>query len=67
MYANKIQILNCGPIEDIDIDFPFDMENLKPILLVGENGSGKSILLSYIVTGLLNAQQSIFPENSGIS
>ncbi len=66
MYAKKIQISNYGPIEHLDIALPFDGENPKPILLVGENGSGKSILLSYIVNGLMVAQGVIYPENSEV-
>lgn len=66
MYAKRIQISNYGPIEHIDIALPFNGENPKPILLVGENGSGKSILLSYIVNGLMRAQGSVYPENSEV-
>jgi len=66
MYAKRIQISNYGPIEHIDITLPFNEENPKPILLVGENGSGKSILLSYIVNGLMKAQGSVYPENSEV-
>ena len=62
MYANRIQIHNYGPIDQLDISFPFEGNLPKPILLVGENGSGKSILLSHIVNGLLEAQQVAFPE-----
>ena len=67
MYVKRIQLTNCGPIEHIDITFPFDGENPRPILLVGENGSGKSILLSYILNGLLQAQGRVFPENSEVA
>jgi hypothetical protein len=40
--------------------------NPKPIVIVGENGSGKSIFLSYIVNGLLVAQQIVFTENTEV-
>ena len=66
MYAKKIQIKNYGPIEDIDITFPFDGENPKPVLLVGENGSGKSIFLSHIVNCLMSAQNHVYTENSEV-
>ncbi len=66
MYAKRIQIKNYGPIEDIDITFPFDGENPKPILLVGENGSGKSIFLSHIVNCLMLAQSEVYPNNSEV-
>ena len=66
MYTKKIQITNYGPIDDIDITLPFSGENPKPIVLVGENGSGKSILLSHIVNALMSAQGLIYPENSEV-
>lgn len=66
MYTKKIQIINYGPIDHIDIQFPFNGENPKPVLFVGENGSGKSIILSHIVNGLMAAQGIIYPENSEV-
>ena len=68
MYTKRIQIRNYGPIDHIDITFPFtdEDEKPKPILLVGENGSGKSLLLSHIVDGLMLAQGLIYPENSEV-
>ena len=66
MYAKRIQIINNGPIGHLDINFPFDGENPKPVLLVGENGSGKSIFLSHIVNGLMTAQWVVYPKNSEV-
>ncbi len=62
MYVKKIQLINYGPIDRLDISFPFNDLSPKPILLVGENGSGKSILLSHIVNGLLSAQSVLYPN-----
>ena len=62
MYAKRIQIDNYGPIDRLDIPFPFEVDAPKPVVLVGENGSGKSILLSHIVNGLLVAQSHIYPD-----
>ncbi|MCY4411127.1 MAG: ATP-binding protein [Caldilineaceae bacterium] len=62
MYVERIQLANYGPIVELDIFFPFEGESPKPILLVGENGSGKSIVLSHIVNGLLSAQHLLFPD-----
>ena len=56
MYVKRIQIQNYGPIDILDIEFPFADDKPKPVLLVGENGSGKSILLSHIVNGLVTAK-----------
>ena len=63
MYVKRIQLHNYGPITRLDIECPFDEDKPKPVVLVGENGSGKSILLSHIVNGLLMAQQIAYPEN----
>ena len=35
----------------------------KPVVLVGANGSGKTILLSHIVNGLASAKDHAFPGN----
>ena len=63
MYAKRIQLINYGPIENLDLEFPFNGETPKPVVLVGENGSGKSILLSHIVNGLISAKGIAFPES----
>ena len=63
MYVKRIQLTNYGPISRIDLVCPFDDNKPKPIVLVGENGSGKTILLAHIVNGLLLAQQVAYPRN----
>ena len=62
MYIKRIQIINYGPIDQLDITFPFEGDTPKPVILVGENGSGKSILLSHIVNGLVSAKDIVYPE-----
>ena len=50
MYLKSIHSVNVGPIDDVKIIFPFTEDNLpKPVVIVGENGTGKSILLSNVV------------------
>ena len=63
MYVKRVRITNYGPIEALDIEFPFDGDKPKPVVLVGANGSGKSVLLSNVVNGLLNAQATAYPES----
>ena len=64
MYVKRILLENVGPIHRLDIPFAAADEGpVKPAVFVGGNGSGKSILLSYIVNGLLLAQNAIY-ENS---
>lgn len=69
MYLKKIICQNIGPIEKINIDFPFDNNIPKSLIIVGENGSGKSILLSYLVDSMYeigaNAFQNIV-KNDGM-
>lgn len=63
MYIKKLILENVGPISNGDIDFPFsDSGNPKPVILVGKNGSGKSIALSYVVNAALSARQAIFED-----
>ena len=62
MYTKRIQLVNYGPIDQLDIAFPFEGDTPKPVVLVGENGSGKSILLSHIVNGLISAKGVAYPE-----
>ena len=62
MYAKRIQLTNFGPIEHVDIEPPFNGDAPKPTVLVGQNGSGKSILLAHIVDALLRAKDTVYPE-----
>ena len=63
MYAKRIQIVNCGPIEQQTFfELPFEGDLPKPVVLVGENGSGKSILLSHMINGLLGVRDHVFPN-----
>ena len=66
MYAKRVQITNYGPIGGLDIELPFDGDVPKPVVLVGANGSGKSILLSHIVNGLTSAKDHAYPESPEI-
>lgn len=63
MYFKKIEIENVGPIEHLLIDFPTsDSGAHKPLIIVGENGAGKTILLSYLINTLLTAKQVPFDD-----
>ena len=59
MYVRKVHIDNYGAIKSVNIDFQFyDSGNPKPVLLVGLNGSGKTLFLASIVNGLIEAINS---------
>ena len=62
MYIKRAQIINYGPIDHLEIDFPIENDVPKPVLFVGENGSGKSILLSHIVNALIICKDMIYPH-----
>ena len=62
MYTKRVQLVNYGPIDHLYIAFPFEGDAPKPVLLVGENGSGKSIVLSHIVNGLVSAKNVAYPD-----
>ncbi|MCX7249936.1 MAG: AAA family ATPase [Burkholderiales bacterium] len=63
MYFKNIKIENSGPIEHLSIDFPkTDSGSPKPLVIVGENGTGKTILLSYLVNTLITAKQVAFDD-----
>ena len=50
MYIQKGIYENVGPLKSVNIDFPFNEDGTpKPLIIVGENGSGKSTFLSNIV------------------
>jgi len=64
MFLKRLTVENLGPIERFDIELPFDENgHPKPIILVGENGTGKSILLSLVVNSLIAAKQLFFDDS----
>jgi predicted ATP-binding protein involved in virulence len=62
MYFKSIEIENTGPIDLLKLQFPMDGEKPKPLLIVGANGSGKSILLSHLVNFLIIARNEVFDD-----
>ena len=63
MYLSECRIQNVGPIDLIDLTLPFDSAgNPKPIVLVGRNGSGKSILLAHLIDGLIEFAKMGFQD-----
>ena len=54
MYLKRLSAVNMGPINDVSITFPFEESgNPKPVIIVGENGTGKTTLLSNVDQFLL--------------
>lgn len=54
MYLKTCCLSNTGPVSQFDIEMPFDDGgNPKPVVLVGSNGTGKTVVLSYIADALV--------------
>lgn len=49
MYIKKIVEENIGPIESTQMIMPFNGMYPKPVIIVGENGTGKSTIISNVV------------------
>ncbi len=63
MYLKNIIIKNIGPIENLSVELPFKKNgDPKPIIFVGENGSGKTILQSQIIDGFYEIGTSLFDD-----
>ena len=53
MYIKKVVYKNVGPLDSISIELPFHSNGSpKPLILVGENGSGKTTFLSNIIDSI---------------
>ncbi|WP_107668853.1 hypothetical protein [Cyanothece sp. BG0011] len=71
MYLKDILLENVASIDFLDVTLPFNNDGTpQPIIIVGVNGSGKSVLLSYIADALVEfarvAYRDIVPANSAV-
>lgn len=63
MYLKNVVIKNIGPIDELSVEMPFhNNNNPKPIIFVGENGTGKTILQAQIVDGLYEIGSNLFED-----
>lgn len=59
MYIDSINIYNIGPIDKCTIRSKFDESgNPYPIVIIGDNGKGKTILSSYIADSIIELAKS---------
>lgn len=66
MYIRKIEIKNYGCIENFNLTTNIDENgNPIPIVLIGENASGKTLLLSNIIDSFVEIKRKVF--TNGIS
>jgi hypothetical protein len=65
MYLRECLIENVGPISLLDISLDLNSEgNPKPLIMVGKNGTGKTIFLAYILDALAELAKSKFRDIS---
>jgi predicted ATP-binding protein involved in virulence len=63
MYLTHLFIENIGPISNIELKLPFNDDGTpKPLIFVGENGSGKTMLLSCIVDSFYEIANILFED-----
>lgn len=63
MHLEKINIKNLGPIDEFLIEPRFaENGHAVPIVLVGQNGAGKSLTLAVILDALTEARRASFNE-----
>lgn len=62
MYIRKIVSKNLGPIKKIQLLLPLENGVPKPVVLVGENGTGKSTLISNVVDSFYEIAGAAYPD-----
>lgn len=68
MYIRRIQVENYGAIENVDYKMPFNEEgHPQPVVLVGKNGSGKTLVLSNILHSLIEIKRKFYTALSEVS
>ena len=63
MWISKLKLKNIGPISELNLIFPFNDKRLpKVLVLVGLNGSGKSLVLSYLADALIEFKRRFYED-----
>lgn len=62
MRVKRIKFKNIGPIENLEVDFSDNKETTCPIVFVGLNGSGKSIILSYLTDAFIEFKRQFYED-----
>ncbi|WP_321447318.1 AAA family ATPase [uncultured Cohaesibacter sp.] len=64
MYLQRVELVNTGPIEHVKITCRFgDDGSPKPVVFVGQNGSGKSVATAHVVNALIAAHGTVFEDS----
>ena len=68
MYLRNIKIKNYGSIKDINYSLPFNSEgNPIPLIIIGKNGTGKTLVLSNLLHSLIEIKRKFYNELSDVS
>ncbi|MCU0516329.1 MAG: AAA family ATPase [Oscillatoria sp. Prado101] len=63
IYLRECLIENVGPIESFDVSLELNPAGEpKPVILVGKNGTGKTIVLAYIIDALAELAKKAFTD-----
>lgn len=63
MYLTSLKLLNTGPISKLNIECGFHSDGSpKPVIIVGKNGTGKTIAIAHIVSAIISAHSSNFDD-----
>ena len=63
MYLKNLALKNIGPIAELVVEFPFGQnKNPIPVVFVGENGTGKTILQAQIIDSLYEYMNKLFSD-----
>ncbi len=63
MYFKKISMKSYGPIDNLSYTFREDKDgNPIPLIIIGRNGCGKTLLFSNIVDMLVETKRKIYPS-----
>lgn len=58
MYVSKVKFKNYGPLEEVNFEIKNVSEgNPKPIVLIGQNGTGKTLFLSNILHAIIEMKR----------
>lgn len=58
MYVSKVKFENYGPLEEVNLEIKNVSEgNPKPIVLIGQNGTGKTLFLSNILHAIIEMKR----------
>lgn len=64
MYLKEIEIKNYGCINNLFVEAQFDENgNPYPIVLIGENGAGKTLVIANVVDALVEIKRQTYAEN----